>query len=47
MTVEQIKKEWNLWMRARKAGYKGDIVWSDEKDYEIYLKNVTNHCVNN
>ena len=47
MTVEKIYKEWNLWMRARKLGYKGDIVWSDEKDYIIYLKNVTNSLPTN
>jgi len=25
-------------MRARKRGYKGDIVWSDEEGYDEYIK---------
>lgn len=36
ITVPQIRKEWESWMRARMSGYTGDIVWSDAPQYDDY-----------
>jgi hypothetical protein len=30
LSVKQIQKDWTLWAEARKLGYKGDIIWSDD-----------------
>ena len=32
MPVSQIRKEWEAWMRRRRAGCTDDIVWSDDED---------------
>ena len=40
MTVQQIRKEWERWVRARKAGLTIEIVWSDQKGYEEYLRRI-------
>ncbi len=40
MTTEQIKKEWNRWMRAKSFGFPGDLVWSDHKGFKEYDQKV-------
>jgi hypothetical protein len=35
MATNQIVKEWRLWIQARKAGYTGDIMWSDKDGKRI------------
>ena len=30
LSVSQIRKEWEQWIKAREAGYPGDIIWSDQ-----------------
>ena len=38
MNTEQVVKEWHEWKRARKAGYPGEIIWSDEEDEQRQRK---------
>lgn len=43
MNYYRKKREWTAWIEARKAGYAGKLVWSDEEGYKAYKEAIDDY----